>query len=727
MKRIIGLLLAAMLLPLTALGQPTMPEDGVYSVGVTSSSKMFRVTDCRLQVSQGQMTALLTLSSGSYGYLYGGTAAQAEAAPRDSWLPPQDDTSECYTFQLPVPALDVPVDVAAWSKKNEQWYDRQLTFLSGSLHRVEDAAPAAAPALPADGRYAVDARSDSPLLKVADAILTVSDGQMQAQVIFEGRRYDFLYQGTAKDALHAPESDRIPLPRDANGYAMATLTVPALSEALPLATWSQGKRRWYDRTITFDAASVRPLGDKAEPSFAFSGGSGRTTIRLERFDAETGLATIAFSSSSYTQVRIGETVYRKEQSDGDAMFTLPLTVNGATDVSAETVAMSKPRWVDYTLYLYTDGTDAAQMAGQPPETEKPSDAPASMQRPDIPGLTYTGDLTMDYAVQAVVRLYEDGYRLLQTANGRDYLLVPEGMRVPDGVGERVIVLRQPLRHVYLVATSAMCLVDALGAMHALQFTGTRAQDWHIPAAREAMDAGLIAYAGKYSAPDYERLVSGGCDLTIQSTMVLQAPDVQEKFRELGIPMLIDVSGLEPHPLGRTEWVKVYGALLGREDAAQQVFLAQKAAVEALWQQPAHGPGVAYFYVNSNGAVVSKTAGDYIPALIGLAGGRYIGPDARTSDTASVTMDMESFYGIARDADYLIYNAAITNAPASVQELLAQNELFADFRAVKEGRVYAASGALYQSSHRFGEAARELNRLFLNPEDTAGDGFFTKLP
>jgi iron complex transport system substrate-binding protein len=728
MNRIISLFMMLTLLSslcVPAFSQTQVPEDGLYSIGVQSSSKMFRVTDCLLQVKQGQMTAILTLSSSSYGYLYPGTAEEADAAPRDSWIPPEDSSRDAYTFRVPIPALDEPVDVAAWSKKYEKWYDRQLTFLSGSLRAQEQAAEKT-PFLAADGRYTVDVRTDSPLLKVKGCILTVENAAMQAELIIQDSKYGFLFPGLAKDALQAEAGAHIPLLPDDKGDASVVLAIPALDEPVPLATWSDKKNLWYDRTIWLDSASLKPLSAQGEPSFAFSGGSGRTTISLKALDEATGLATIAFSSSSYTQVKVDDNIYLNENPSGDATFTLPLVINGPTLISAETVAMSKPRWVEYTLYLYTDGTDAAQFGTQRTERKKPETAPTAMQRPDIAGLVYLGDMPLEYAHSVAIRLYEDGFRLIQTANGRDYLLVPEGKSAPDGLPDGMIILQQPLDNVYLVATAAMCLVDAIGALPSLRFTGTKAEGWHVPAAKVAMEAGDLLYAGKYSAPDYELLLAGGCDLTVQSTMVLQAPEVQEKFKELGIPMFIDMSGLESHPLGRTEWIKVYGALLGKEDEAEQVFTAQKKAVEALAMDADQAVSVAFFYVNSNGAVVSKAAGDYIPALIGLAGGKYLGPDSRTSNTASVTMDMETFYAFAKDADYLIYNAAIEAAPQNVGELLAKNELFSDFKAVKEGRVYAASGALYQSSHRFGDAVKELHGLFTQQPTNVPDGFFQKI-
>ena len=45
------------------------PVDGLYTVGVTSNSNMFRVVKCVLRVEDGRLAATLTLSGKGYGYL----------------------------------------------------------------------------------------------------------------------------------------------------------------------------------------------------------------------------------------------------------------------------------------------------------------------------------------------------------------------------------------------------------------------------------------------------------------------------------------------------------------------------------------------------------------------------------------------------------------------------------------------------------------------------------
>ena len=69
----------------------------------------------------------------------------------------------------------------------------------------------------------------------------------------------------------------------------------------------------------------------------------------------------------------------------------------------------------------------------------------------------------------------------------------------------------------------------------------------------------------YSEPDYEMLVDQDCDVAIESTMILHTPKVQEMIEDLDIPVFIDRSSYETHPLARTEWIKLYGAMLDKEE------------------------------------------------------------------------------------------------------------------------------------------------------------------
>ena len=195
-------------------------------------------------------------------------------------------------------------------------------------------------------------------------------------------------------------------------------------------------------------------------------------------------------------------------------------------------------------------------------------------RQDLAGLKYDHSLELQYADQFSVDYYEDGYALITIAGDGQFLLVPEGKEAPEGLDSDIAVIKQPLDNIYLVATSAMDLFCALDGLDSISLSGTNADGWYIDEAKKALEDGSISFAGKYSAPDYELILSKNCDLAIESTMIYHKPEVKEKLEQFGIPVLVEHSSYESHPLGRTEWLKLYGVLLGKEELADKLFQEQ---------------------------------------------------------------------------------------------------------------------------------------------------------
>ena len=167
-----------------------------------------------------------------------------------------------------------------------------------------------------------------------------------------------------------------------------------------------------------------------------------------------------------------------------------------------------------------------------------------------------------------------------------------------------------------------------------------------------MESGQILYAGKYNAPDYELICSKNCELAVESTMIGHAPEVKENLESFGIPVLVDHSSYEANPLGRTEWVKLYGVLTGKEEEAAKAFEEQKQYVEELSDAEDTGKTVAFFYITTAGTVSVRKNNDYVPKMIDLAGGSYIFENLKGEDNAasSVNMQMEEFYAQAKDGN-----------------------------------------------------------------------------
>lgn len=108
-------------------------NDGTYNIDVTSSSSMFRIVDCELNVSDGKMTADMTLSGTGYEKLYMGTGEEALASSEDDYIYFEENAEGQYVYTVPVKALDTDIDCAAFSIRKQEWYDRTLVFESQSL------------------------------------------------------------------------------------------------------------------------------------------------------------------------------------------------------------------------------------------------------------------------------------------------------------------------------------------------------------------------------------------------------------------------------------------------------------------------------------------------------------------------------------------------------------------------------------------------------------------
>lgn len=345
---------------------------------------------------------------------------------------------------------------------------------------------------------------------------------------------------------------------------------------------------------------------------------------------------------------------------------------------------------------------------------------------ELPGLRWESRMETIYANRFTVDYYEGGYALIDVSGEARYLVVPEGMPDPEALDADIVLLRQPIDHIYLAATSAMALFDAIDALDAVRMSGLQASGWYIDDAVAAMERGEILFAGKYSEPDYELLVNENCDLAIESTMIYHQPKVKEMIELLDIPVFVDRSSYETHPLGRTEWVKLYAVLVDKEEQAAAFFDGQASVIEELKDFENTEKTVAYFYVGSDGSVNVRASWDYIPRMIEIAGGRYAFDNLTDpeSNRSSVSLTMEEFYAAAVDADYLIYNATIDDPISSIDELLAKDGLFADFRAVQEGNVWCTGKYLYQATDIVGSLITDIHLMLTGQED--GMTFIHKL-
>ena len=437
------------------------------------------------------------------------------------------------------------------------------------------------------------------------------------------------------------------------------------------------------------------------------GGSGKATVDSQaKVTVKDGVAyaTITWSSTHYDYMIVNGEKYLNENEGGNSTFTFPIDgIPCEMDVIGDTTAMSTPHEIDYTLTF------------QFPETAGFKD------------LDCNGRMELSCADQFEVEQY-GAYKLITIVDNGRFLLVPKGVKVPADVPADVTVLQQPLENVYLVSSAVMDLVCQIGAVSDLKYTGVKEKDWYVKEAADAMAAGNLIYAGKYSAPDYELLLSGGCTFAIENTMITHNPEVKEKLEELGIKVMIERSSYEKHPLGRLEWIKLFGVLFGREQQAKAFFDAQAAHIEPILEKEKTGLSVAFFAVASDGTITVRKPNDYVSSMIELAGGTYslngYVPEEENA-LSTLKMQMEDFYAAEKDADILIYNGTIEGELTSIDELVQKNSLFADFKAVKTGQVYTTGSNFYQQTSGTCDFIEDLNKV-LNGETDAEYRFLKKI-
>ena len=329
----------------------------------------------------------------------------------------------------------------------------------------------------------------------------------------------------------------------------------------------------------------------------------------------------------------------------------------------------------------------------------------------------TDHLQLAYAKNFSIDYYEGGYKLLTIKDGTQILTVPEGKKAPDNLDESIIVLQQPVKNIYLVSSAVMDMFRELNAFDTIGFSAQKAENWYVDGAKAAMENGDILYAGKYSSPDYELLVSKKCSLAIENSMILHSPDVKEMLEDFDIPVIIEYSSYETDPLGRVEWIKFFGALTGKEEEAEKAFEKQTEIVKHVTATKKTDKTVAFFYITSNGLVQVRQSNDYIPKMIELAGGRYIfenlGDDSKRS---TMNMQVEEFYNKAKDADYLIYNSTIDGGVKSVDELIEKCSVLSDFKAVKSGDVWCTEKDVYQQSMSIGFLIEDIHNMLQGADD-----------
>ena len=222
-----------------------------------------------------------------------------------------------------------------------------------------------------DGTYTAEFDTDSSMFHVNEArdgkgTLTVEDGQMTLHISLQSKKIVNLYVGMAADAPDH-EADWLQPTTDTVTYSDGTseevygfdVPVEALDTDFQLAILGT-KGKWYDHTVSVrnvEAQAAEAVETPADGSYTcevtLEGGSGRATVDSPAALTVTDgrmTATIVWSSPNYDYMLVDGEKYLPTNTEGNSTFEIPVTaLDTPLDVVGDTVAMSTPHEIEYTL------------------------------------------------------------------------------------------------------------------------------------------------------------------------------------------------------------------------------------------------------------------------------------------------------------------------------------------------------------------------------------------
>ena len=212
-----------------------------------------------------------------------------------------------------------------------------------------------------DGQYFIDVDSSSSMFRAVSTVLTVENGEMTAAMTLSGQGYLKLFLGTGEEALKAEEADFYYFEEGEDGAYTYTIPVEALNQEFDCAAWSIRREQWYDRVLVIEADSLRPwVADGEYPvEVTLEGGTGRSeilspaTLKLKKGQMT---ARIEWDSPFYDYMIVDFIKYYPVNAEGNSVFEIPVkALDRELKVVADTVAMSTPHEIEYTLTFHSEG------------------------------------------------------------------------------------------------------------------------------------------------------------------------------------------------------------------------------------------------------------------------------------------------------------------------------------------------------------------------------------
>ncbi len=317
----------------------------------------------------------------------------------------------------------------------------------------------------------------------------------------------------------------------------------------------------------------------------------------------------------------------------------------------------------------------------------------------------------------------NGTTRVRDGSGRELLLVPRQMQVPEGTDPSQVV-RTPVRRVVAYGYFDIAILKALGVLEdSLVGVMVPREKWIIPEVVKGMESGRIAYLGDYSGIDIERLHQIQPDLVLTWDMsIIPIAD------EMKVPCAITTTPVAMCLSARMKFVRFLAPFFNREAKAELFFDRISNALEQIRMDTAksgYKPKVMWGDIYEKRVLV-EPGNAWVGELVELALSDYQFEDV--FGTSCIEISLERFLDSGRDAD-IFFTYRNPDSGATSKEALARgNPLLAGIKPIKSGRVYSPLPHYYQSGDRLDEILTDIAAI-LHPESYPGYKiqFFRELP
>lgn len=232
------------------------------------------------------------------------------------------------------------------------------------------------------------------------------------------------------------------------------------------------------------------------------------------------------------------------------------------------------------------------------------------------------EVSIEFAENFLVRSVVGGYELkLMNPNTHEVEAVYELTYDHSKKGEKVIHI--PVGNIATLSQTTVGMLSKIDALNSI--TGVSNMNYaHSPALKKRFKAGQIEEFGDETNPPIERIVKSKTNVVIYSGFGEEF-DENGKLQKLGIASIPNYEWRENHPLGRAEWIKFVGILVGKVEKSEAVFAEIKTAYQQLCKKMTainEAPKVisGNFYSDQWTAPAGNS---YMAILIQDAGGKYV--------------------------------------------------------------------------------------------------------